>query len=367
MRSTVLLSGLLCLCFIGTRPQHAVAPPNILLIVSDDHAWSDYGFMGHPVVRTPSLDTLASEGMLFTRGYVPTALCRPSLATILTGLYPHQHGITGNDPPGGAAAMVDPARRAALVDVFRRNRTLPALLAGKGYVSFQSGKWWEGRPQDSGFTAGMTHGDVTRRGRHGDDGLTIGREGLQPIYDFIDSAGGKPFLVWYAPMLPHTPHTPPARLLKKYETLDLAPPVVGARGPRMPAPVADERLVEFGPDTPTLPRFHVWTLGCQMNRSDSEEMAGRLLAAGCAEAATMDEADLVIINTCAIREAAEAKVVGRQGHLKRLKAVNPGMRVVLTGCAVRERDRAGLRDTTARVLMFRLQNQLVADWPGARS
>ena len=50
-----------------------------------------------------------------------------------------------------------------------------------------------------------------------------------------------------------------------------------------------------------------------------------------------------MINTCAIREAAEQKVIGRQGHLARLKAANPGLRVVLTGCSVREPDRAGLR------------------------
>ena len=62
-------------------------------------------------------------------------------------------------------------------------------------------------------------------------------------------------------------------------------------------------------------------------------MAGRLLAAGCAEAPSMEAADLVVINTCAIREAAEAKVIGRQGHLRRLKAANPGLRVVLTGCS----------------------------------
>jgi arylsulfatase A-like enzyme len=225
VRRAALLSVFLCVCVVAARPLQTKAPPNILLIVSDDHAWSDYGFMGHPVVRTPSLDRLAAEGMLHTRGYVPTGVCRPSLATIATGLYPHQHGITGNDPPGGIAAMFDPARRAMMVDVFKRNKTLPALLAEKGYVSFQSGKWWEGRPQDSGFTAAMTHGDITRRGRHGDEGLKIGREGLQPIYDFIDSTGGKPFFVWYAPFLPHTPHTPPDRLLKKYQALDLAPAV----------------------------------------------------------------------------------------------------------------------------------------------
>ena len=114
----------------------------------------------------------------------------------------------------------------------------------------------------------------------------------------------------------------------------------------------DERLAEFRPEVRSLPSFFVWTLGCQMNRSDSEEMAGRLLAAGCPEAPSMDAADLVVINTCAIREAAEAKVIGRQGHLARLKAARPGMRVVLTGCSVRESNRAGLARRYPAVDLF---------------
>src|SRR5262245_33392770 len=108
--------------------------------------------------------------------------------------------------------------------------------------------------------------------------------------------------------------------------------------PAIPPEATDLRVAEYRPEAPTLPRFHVWTLGCQMNRSDSEEMAGRLLAAGCAEAPSMETADLVVINTCAIRETAEAKVVGRQGQLATLKAANPSLRVVLTGCSVREMD-----------------------------
>jgi tRNA-2-methylthio-N6-dimethylallyladenosine synthase len=140
--------------------------------------------------------------------------------------------------------------------------------------------------------------------------------------------------------------------LRTLPVLDLASPVVAPAGPRDPFAPDDARLAEFRPEAPALPRFFVWTLGCQMNKSDSEEMAGRLLAAGCAEAGSMESADLVVINTCAIREAAEAKVVGRQGHLRRLKDMNPGMRVVLTGCAVRERDRAGLRRKYPAVDLF---------------
>jgi tRNA-2-methylthio-N6-dimethylallyladenosine synthase len=133
--------------------------------------------------------------------------------------------------------------------------------------------------------------------------------------------------------------------------LDLAPPAAPA-APRQPAAPADTRLAEYVPETAILPRFHLWTLGCQMNRSDSEEMAGRLLAAGCPEATSMEDADLVVINTCAIREGAEQKVIGRQGQLARLKAARPGMRVVLTGCSVREADRDGLARRYPAVDLF---------------
>ncbi|MBW3596533.1 MAG: sulfatase [Planctomycetes bacterium] len=184
-------------------------PPNVVMIISDDQAWTDYGFLGHETIRTPRLDQLARESAVFTRGYVPSSLCRPSLVTIITGLYPHQHGVTGNDPPRG----VD---RGEMLKHIDRAETLPDLLARKDYLSLQTGKWWEGGYRRGGFTHGMTHGDVSRGGRHGDEGLEIGRQGLQPIFDFIEEADDRPFFVWYAPFLPHTPHNPPERLLKKY-------------------------------------------------------------------------------------------------------------------------------------------------------
>ena len=183
--------------------------PNVLLIISDDQAWTDYGFMGHEVIQTPRLDQLARESAVFSRGYVPASLCRPSLATMITGLYPHQHKITGNDPPKGT-------NRAKMHKHIKNAPSLPRLLAGRGYRSLQTGKWWEGNYRLGGFTHGMTHGDPRRRGRHGDDGLEIGREGLKPITDFIDESGEKPFFVWYAPFLPHRPHNPHERLLAKY-------------------------------------------------------------------------------------------------------------------------------------------------------
>jgi arylsulfatase A-like enzyme len=190
--------------------------PNIVLILSDDQSWTDYGFMGHPEIQTPNLDALAARSLVFDRGYVASPLCRPSLASIVTGLYPFQHGVTGND--------VDGRNDRAVLDVpvrenFHRHPSLIKSLTAQGYLAHQSGKWWEGSFADGGFTHGITHGDPKRGGRHGDAGLKIGREGMNPVTEFIDLAvvQKKPFFVWYAPFLPHTPHNPPQRLLDKYE------------------------------------------------------------------------------------------------------------------------------------------------------
>jgi uncharacterized sulfatase len=182
-----------------------------------DQGAGDYGFMGHPHIQTPHLDQLAANSLTFTRGFVTTSLCCPSLASIITGLYPHQHKITANDPPAvtaskdsrGSSPELTSRWNAALDHV----PTLPRLLAAQGYLSFQTGKWWHGDFTRGGFTHGMTKGT-----RHGDAGLTIGREGLQPIYDFVADARrqDKPFLLWYAPFMPHAPHTPPDRLFQKY-------------------------------------------------------------------------------------------------------------------------------------------------------
>ena len=219
------LSAALLVCGMLAWPQlFAAKPPNIVLIISDDQAWIDYSFMGHAVVETPQLDRLSQESVLFRRGYVPTALCRPSLMSLATGHYAHRHGVTGNDPSPKHAppnSALYRQWRAELIARLEQFETLPQLLAERGYCSHQSGKWWEGSYLHGGFTHGMTRGFPEPGGRHGDDGLKIGRQGMQPIVDFVKIATneGKPFFLWYAPFLPHTPHNPPERLFQKYKDI----------------------------------------------------------------------------------------------------------------------------------------------------
>ena len=199
------------------------APPNIVFILSDDQSWTDYGFMGDKNIETPRLDQFASESLTFQRGYVPTSLCSPSLATIITGMYPKDHGILGNDKklPGDKREEKKAWRAKnyeAVIADFKALTTLPDLLKEKGYLSFQTGKWWHGNHKVGGFDYGMTHGNPKRGGRHGDYGLEIGRKGMDTLTSYVDLAlkEKKPFFLWYAPFLPHKPHTPPKRLLDKY-------------------------------------------------------------------------------------------------------------------------------------------------------
>ena len=252
--SRILVLTLLCLiffsCVSGTKKKYEEKkPPNIIFILSDDQAWGDYGFMDHPYIQTPNIDQLAKESATYTRGYVTSPLCGPSLASIITGKYAFQHGQTGNDAGNSdrdasrwiksGYPLNEPNKtvkkksinylfskeRNAQFDVikakFYKHKLLTDYLSEKGYRSFQSGKWWMGSWKEGKFDAGMTHGDYKRNGRHGDEGLKIGREGLDPIFNFIDQTQKDkiPFFIWYAPFLPHTPHNPPEELLNKYLTV----------------------------------------------------------------------------------------------------------------------------------------------------
>src|SRR3954470_21455911 len=79
-------------------------------------------------------------------------------------------------------------------------------------------------------------------------------------------------------------------------------------------------------------RFHVTTFGCQMNAHDSERMRGMLASLGYEEAASRAEADLILFNTCSIREAADSRFIAHLGHAKRLKREDPERVVGVGGC-----------------------------------
>jgi arylsulfatase A len=191
-------------------------PPNIVLIISDDHGYPDFGFMGASVVKTPRLDRLAAEGTLFPFGYSTASVCQPALASLLTGLYPNQRTVLVR------ALRARGIRRPPYTEI-QDLVTLPRLLSANGYATFQGGKHWEGAYALAGFTHGTaeTPRDNALRNRAGGAGAELGRTTLEPLFDFIDAQHDRPFFVWFAPKLPHTPFDASPQFREAYAS---APP-----------------------------------------------------------------------------------------------------------------------------------------------
>lgn len=82
--------------------------------------------------------------------------------------------------------------------------------------------------------------------------------------------------------------------------------------------------------------YYVLTYGCQMNVRDSEVIAGLLEEAGYEPARTLDEAGVIVVNTCCVRESAEQRILGRLGELNRLKQRNPGLLIGVGGCMTQQ-------------------------------
>ncbi len=98
MKNSYGLAGmaLLALASCQSGPEKAATPPNIIFIMSDDHAYQAISAYGHGLNQTPNIDRLAQEGVMFNRSFVTNSICAPSRATMLTGKYNHLNGKVDN-------------------------------------------------------------------------------------------------------------------------------------------------------------------------------------------------------------------------------------------------------------------------------
>ena len=138
--SRLFLFRLLILTLWANTTLAVERPPNILFILTDNQAASLLGAYGNPDIRTPHIDRLAAEGILFTRAYAVNGMCSPTRATLMTGLMPSQHGIHSwlDDE------LLDqwPQDWSAVAEF----RTLPLTLKNRGYRTAMIGKWHLGQP-----------------------------------------------------------------------------------------------------------------------------------------------------------------------------------------------------------------------------
>ena len=136
------------------------------------------------------------------------SVCRPSVRTLLTGLEPLQWEL-----------MLESMKREGRLGRERENirhfATLPRLLAQQGYRTYQAGKLWEADHELAGFEGGTQSNSepMTKKGLS----FKIARQTMEPIFEFVDAEPSQPFLLWFTPQLPHTPHDADARHRERYE------------------------------------------------------------------------------------------------------------------------------------------------------
>jgi len=83
-----------------------------------------------------------------------------------------------------------------------------------------------------------------------------------------------------------------------------------------------------------MPQYYIWTIGCQMNKAESERLGSYFEELGYQPVAAADQADLVVVNSCVVRQSAENRVINKLDALHALKRSHPGVTLAVTGCLV---------------------------------
>ncbi|XZE18611.1 sulfatase family protein [Pirellulaceae bacterium SH449] len=227
------LSLLIALCSQGCAPAMAAQRPNIVLIFTDDHGYGDVSTYHESDVRTPHIDSIAAEGILFTAMRANCTVCSPSRAALLTGRYADRVGVPGviRTHSENSWGYFDP--------------TVPTIadeLRTAGYHTAIVGKWHLGlespnTPNERGFDwfhgfLGDMMDSYTTHLRHDNNYMRRNTNVIEPIghatdlfsdwaVDYLDERAKKPeqpFFLYLAYNAPHFPIEPPANWLAKVQS-----------------------------------------------------------------------------------------------------------------------------------------------------
>lgn len=181
----------------------AASQPNIIFVLADDHRYDALSCLGHPFIKTPNIDRIADDGVIFENFFVTSSLCSPSRASFLTGAYAHNHKAVIND-------WCDPQ-----LEMF------PEMLQKLGYETAYIGKWHLARHNNP--RPGFDHWfSFTGQGKY--DKNTFNENGKTVVVEryitdelndralaFIKQKRNKPFAIYLSHKAIHGPFTPADR------------------------------------------------------------------------------------------------------------------------------------------------------------
>jgi len=227
---SLLATGLCGMTVISAQPSKH---PNVVLIITDDQGYGDFGFTGNPHVKTPVLDRFAGQSVRFSNFYV-SPVSAPTRSSLMTGRYSLRTGV--RDTYNGGAIMAS------------SEVTIAEILKGAGYSTGHFGKWHLGdnypcRPIDQGFDESLRHlgggmgqpGDITTYFRYDSSYFdpVLWHNGKQQSFkgycsdifadqaiSFIEKNKGGPFFCYLAFNAPHTPLQVPEKYYNIYKDID---------------------------------------------------------------------------------------------------------------------------------------------------
>src|SRR5262245_7532656 len=124
-----MLRTAIVILLVASTLTAAERPPNIVIVYADDLGYGDIACFGNKTIRTPNIDSLATDGIRFTDFYVAQAVCSASRTALLTGCYPNRFGILG---------ALNPSSKNGIHD---RETTIADVLKARGYTTAIYGKW----------------------------------------------------------------------------------------------------------------------------------------------------------------------------------------------------------------------------------
>jgi arylsulfatase A len=223
--STLLIAGV-----ASTAQAQHTERPNIIFILADDLGYGDIGCYGQQIIKTPNIDKLASEGMLFTQHYSGSAVSAPSRSCLLTGLHTGHTPIRGNEEINPEGQMPLPAG----------TFTIAHLLKSAGYITGAFGKWGLGFPGSEGDPLNMgfdefygyncqrlahhyypphlyhNHEKIKLNGNSGDQRNEYAQDSIhQQALTFIRRNAGNHFFAYLPYLLPHAELTSPDDSISK--------------------------------------------------------------------------------------------------------------------------------------------------------
>jgi choline-sulfatase len=205
--------------------------PNILLIMSDQHTPHVTGYFGHPFVKTPNLDRLASEGVVFTEAYCTSPVCVASRLSMLTGRHPHRIGVWGlaDTIPSTTPTWLLPLSIAGWETIIcgrmhlvygDRNHGFERRLCGDAYPTMRNNfaHWKNEEPEVTKAGRVIREAGPGTARHDAEDAITEGHA-LKFIHGLNPAKQSRPFAMCVGFYRPHTPFLAPPELLELYQDL----------------------------------------------------------------------------------------------------------------------------------------------------